>query len=52
MNWGIVGKSDRLGAPSGNGLGPGEFLKQECCIAVLAVGVSQVVAFLTFVAWE
>lgn len=52
MNWGIVGKSDGLGAPGGSGLGPGKFLKRVCCTAVLAVGVSQVVAFLTFVAWE
>lgn len=44
--------SDGLGARGGSGLVPGKFQKQVCCIVVLAVGVSQTIAFLTCVAWE
>lgn len=52
MNWRMVGNSGGLGAQGGSGLGPGKFLKQVCCIALLAAGVSRAVAFLTFVALE
>lgn len=47
-----MNRSDGLGAHGGSGLVPGKSLKQVCCIVVLAVGVSQAIASLTFVAWE
>lgn len=47
-----MNRSDGLGARGGSGLVPGKSLKQVCCIVVLAVGVSQAIASLTFVAWE
>lgn len=47
-----LGHRDGLGAHGASGLGPDEFLKQVCCIAVLASGVFQSVVFLIFAAWE
>ena len=47
-----LGHSDGLGAHRASGLGPDNFLKQVCRIAVLAGGVFHSVVFLIFAAWE
>ena len=47
-----LGHSDGLRAHGASGLGPDEFLKQVCRIAVLTGGVFYSVVFLIFSAWE